>query len=387
MSLVFDGLGGEGGGLTLGPAQNEFDVSGAAVAANRARANAIQARDAYTAAPANAGWLAEYDADPNIAIILTFIASGEVTTEYQARRGGAWAVVTPVAEGRRGPPPTDGQVTAAVQAGVKAYARIGGPLLAGTDADPSFLLESEVTRSFLLGLIGLSAAEIEAAFDDARVEGSDTGRVIVIDRRGGGTVRLPVPDTSGGGEGGGDGVVRFGVYDAATQSIDLTISTGGTVSIPLGLLIAAIDAGQPPPVPPGTGSDAYYILQRTADGQSRWFLFDPTNGGGDMPVQHATLYFGTSADRDPTAAELTVQGVEGAGTINAYAGERHVLVARLASESDLIRIMRSDDDSGTNQIGAFSKHGGTVNKGGAAYNVWVSNQALSQAANVTWSAS
>ena len=103
-------------------------------------------------------------------------------------------------------------------------------------------------------------------------------------------------------------------------------------------------------------------------------------------MTYATLYFGTSADTTPTAAELTVEGVSGSGTINAYAGSRHVLVARLASEDDIRTVLRSDDVSGTNQVGAFTKHGSTVTKSGSAYNVWVSNQALTQAANVAWSA-
>ena len=204
----------------------------------------------------------------------------------------------------------------------------------------------------------------------------------VITQADGSTVTLPVGDTSGGGA---DGVVVSGDYDPATRSLDLTLSTGGTVEISLGLLIGEISAGQPPPVPATTGTDVRYELQVTAAGSVQWAVAQ--SGGGGQPAQYATLYFGTSSDRDPTAAELTVQGVQGSGVIAAYAGSRHVLVARLASEGDLTRILRSDDGSDTNQIGAFSKHGGNVNKGGAAYGVYVSNQALSQSANVTWSAS
>lgn len=111
------------------------------------------------------------------------------------------------------------------------------------------------------------------------------------------------------------------------------------------------------------------------------------DSGGDQPVSYPTLFFGTSIDRDPVAGELTIEGVEGAGQINAYSGGRYILVARLGSEGDLTNITRSDDGSNTNQFGAFAKHGSTVTKNGSAYNVWVSNQALSQPANVTWSAS
>ena len=100
------------------------------------------------------------------------------------------------------------------------------------------------------------------------------------------------------------------------------------------------------------------------------------------------IYFGTSADATPGDAELTIPGVGGAGTIEAYAGSRYHLIARLASESDITRVVYSDDASQTNQIGAFTKFGSTVTPAGppaatGEFDVWVSNQALTQSANVT----
>ena len=71
------------------------------------------------------------------------------------------------------------------------------------------------------------------------------------------------------------------------------------------------------------------------------------------------------------------------GTILAYAGDMHHLIARLASESDITSVLYSDDQSQTNQIGAFAKYAQTVDVGGDTYSVWVSNQALTQAADVT----
>ena len=58
------------------------------------------------------------------------------------------------------------------------------------------------------------------------------------------------------------------------------------------------------------------------------------------------------------------------------------MVARLASESDFTRIVRSDDISQTNQLGAFTKFATTVVPTGEseAYSDWVSNQSLSQTA-------
>ena len=100
------------------------------------------------------------------------------------------------------------------------------------------------------------------------------------------------------------------------------------------------------------------------------------------------FYFGTSADETPLGAELTLAAVNGVATILAYAGDMHVLIARLATEDDITVVRRSDDPSNTNQIGAFTKFASTVVPTGEteAFNVWVSNQALSQTANVEWMA-
>ena len=106
----------------------------------------------------------------------------------------------------------------------------------------------------------------------------------------------------------------------------------------------------------------------------------PVAAGGDF-------YFGVSDDATPEAAELTVASSDGSGVIRAYEGEKHVLIARLRSEADLGSLKRGDDDSQTNQIGAFSKSSTTVVKDGKTYKVWVSNQALEQTASVTWTAS
>ena len=100
------------------------------------------------------------------------------------------------------------------------------------------------------------------------------------------------------------------------------------------------------------------------------------------------FYFGTSADETPIGSELTLAAVNGVATIAAYVGDMHVLIARLATEDDITVVRRSDDASNTNQVGAFTKFANTVIPTGesAAFNVWVSNQALSQTANVEWMA-
>ena len=116
-----------------------------------------------------------------------------------------------------------------------------------------------------------------------------------------------------------------------------------------------------------------------------------TIAAGGVPPEPPTddFYWGTSADATPEGAELTIAAVNGAATIPAYVGSMHVLIARLETEDDLIRVVRSDDISQTNQLGGFTKFGSTVVPTGEtlAFNVWVSNQNLTQTADVIWTAS
>ena len=151
------GGGGRGGGLLLRSPADEF--SGAD------RATAEAARDAaITSVPAE---LAEFDGNLNLGIVVTITGTNPDTTVYQVRRGGAWADVTLAV---RGPGPTPAQVEAAVQAGVKGYARRGGPVVPADEIDPEITRDSEITRMLLLGLLGLSADDLA---DLAADEGID----------------------------------------------------------------------------------------------------------------------------------------------------------------------------------------------------------------------
>ena len=115
---------------------------------------------------------------------------------------------------------------------------------------------------------------------------------------------------------------------------------------------------------------------------------DSVSSGGSGGVTD-DIYWGTSADETPQGSELSIAATNGAAEIPGYSGDMHVLVARLATEADLTRIVRSDDISQTNQLGAFTEFASTVVPTGEseAFSVWVSNQALTQAAAVTWTAS
>ena len=104
-----------------------------------------------------------------------------------------------------------------------------------------------------------------------------------------------------------------------------------------------------------------------------------------VPTVVDDMYFGTSPDAVAQGAEATVPAVAGVGTVAAWVGSRYLLIFRLVSEGDIVRVTFSDDVSNTNQVGAFAKQGPTVVPTGEvlAFNVWVSNQSLTQAADVT----
>ena len=115
------------------------------------------------------------------------------------------------------------------------------------------------------------------------------------------------------------------------------------------------------------------------------YVDDAVAAGGGTPMPTDDFYFGTSLDETPEGAELTIAGVNGSGLIPAYTGTRRLLIARLATEDDITSVIFSDDQSNTNQVGAFTKFGSTVIPTGEteAFNVWVSNQDLIQPTDVT----
>ena len=132
-------------------------------------------------------------------------------------------------------------------------------------------------------------------------------------------------------------------------------------------------------------TDSSIVIDRSTPGVIR--LSAPTSGGGTPPVPttYPTLRFGTSTDAIPEADELAVVGVMGQGVIDAYVGNMHLLIARLASEGDISTVKFSNDLSQTNQMGAFTKQAATVVPAGEteAFNVWVGNQAVTNSAEVT----
>ncbi|MCY4430606.1 MAG: hypothetical protein OXC11_09470 [Rhodospirillales bacterium] len=147
------------------------------------------------------------------------------------------------------PRPTNDEIDARIAAQVKPYARTGGPLIAGTDADPAFVLEPEVTQAFLLGIIGLTQDDLNDLFLDARVQGTGAARSVVIDQKDGSTVTLALGDTTGGtsGSGGADGVLSGIEFagDGSTLTARVAEADGTTTTYTINVPAALRQAGLP----------------------------------------------------------------------------------------------------------------------------------------------
>ena len=207
------GTGGGGGSASygLGPPTNTFSSNAA--------------RDTYAAA--NAAWLAQYNENR-----FFWIRSGTVIQRRNAD-GDGWENVTAVVQGRRGEPGPAASVNAGnVDPLVAAYTgAIPGLTIVDSQIPASITRDSEITRSFILGLVGLTSQEINDIFLGARVTGAGASRTITVTQKDGSTIVLQVPDTTGGGGGGGeaDGVVASG--SIVGDAIRLVLSTGGNVDI------------------------------------------------------------------------------------------------------------------------------------------------------------
>ena len=355
------GSGGGGGGLILRVPPDEF--TGGTLA------EAIAARDHAMTGITDT---APFDDNPNLAVILTATDPDPDQTYYFVRRGAAWANVTNTVRGPRGLGPTDAQITTLV-AGFARATPVGTAPLGVLPA--ALALDTEVTAAIDALKGGVDVAyDTLAELADARVTG---GRVagtdieltrageaaLTVDASGLGTTETRVAQLI-------QAALQAAVQGNAETGIDVTYQSDGTFDFAVtaggGLTLATVLAA----ILAGTG----ITVDRSQPGQITI---------SSAATAHPTLRFGTSADEVPQAAELTVVGANGMGTIVAYVGDMHLLIARLESEGDISSVLFSNDQSDTNQIGAFAKYAATVDVGGDTYSVWVSNQAISQTADVT----
>lgn len=235
---------GGGGGLHFRVPPDLF--AGANLAA------AAAARDAYFGAPANAAALGEFQGDGSLAIVLRRGEADETFQTYlpgqagQAYDATRWKNRLDAVQSIQ--PPSDAQVADAVQDGVKPFARTGGPVTPADEIDPGILRRAEVTKDFLLGIIGLTADEINDLFTDAVVRGSGATRTVVITQADDTTITLVLPAAAGGGEGGegGDGVVQGAAFANDGSELMLTLSTGVVLraDVPASLRQAGLSQSQ-----------------------------------------------------------------------------------------------------------------------------------------------
>ena len=287
-------LPGSGGGSSygLGPPTNTF-------ASNAAR-------NAYAAA--NPTWLADYNANR-----FFWIRSGAQIQRRNAA-GTGWEQVTAVVEGQRGPGPTEAQIDAAVNASNV------DPLIAGyTGAIPGLdipvsqipaevLLEAELTASRILGLIGVTQAELDDFFRGAVVSGSGAGRIVTITQQDGDTIALRLPQATTSGEGGGDGdPVSGAAFSADGATLTLTLQSGTTVEASVPAILRA--AGTDQTARDGVASNAEAIgvnLSRIGHLERR--------GGGTLSLYH--LGAGTEQYTQAEFAQLTAQNLTLVGHID-----------------------------------------------------------------------
>ena len=143
----------------------------------------------------------------------------------------------------------------------------------------------------------------------------------------------------------------------AGDTLTLTMNDGSTVDFVRVAAGAGIDAAaanaliQAALAAAVTGNTESGIdVTHNADGTLDFVV----TGGGGTPAPTDDIYFGTSADDEPESGELDIPAVNGVGTIPLYAGSRHHLIARLATEDDIVSVLYSDDPTQTNNVHAFS---------------------------------
>ena len=175
MGIWQGGVGGGGAGVKLRVPPDIFTGANRS-AAETARNNGL-----------DAAALAEFDDDPNLLIILRI---GGVDT-FQGRRTGQWRDIANIAEGEPGPPPSDAQVQAAVQSGVKQYARAGGRDIQNDDLDDDTITDAKFTAEVREKISEGSAPDVVVASANTSIPATARGDTYVNLGSSGITYTLP----------------------------------------------------------------------------------------------------------------------------------------------------------------------------------------------------
>ena len=256
----------------------------------------------------------------------------------------------------------------------------------------AIMRDAELTAAAVRNLLGLTATEVNNLLVGAQLQtqtdpdGTITYRFVYINNDGSqDTVTLPA------GTAVHDGVIADAQFNSTGTEFTITLDTGGVIvaDVPAALraggssgqsadqVRALVRAGIEAAVSNNTetGIDVTWNDDGTLD-------FVVSSSG--QPVVMDDIYFGTSVDDTAESAEFTIAAVSGVGTIPAYIGNRHHLIARLASEDDIVSVTYSNDPTMLNSVGGFTKQAGTIMPPGETeeFSVWISNHALTNAADV-----
>ena len=199
----------------------------------------------------------------------------------------------------------DTEITAAINA--LSLSAISGTLTL-SQLPSGVMLDSEFTAAAVRGLLNLTATEVNDMLVGASVSGTGSNRVITITQNDASTISLAVPDTTGGGGMGADGVVASGAFNDDNTELVLTLDTGGTVTIAVteGLRTAqrVLDIDDNPTSP---DNDLAVVV---GDGQARVVEHYETPGtnaadGGLADFTHAN-YTGTFANDSAAGTQTSV---------------------------------------------------------------------------------
>ena len=295
----------------------------------------------------------------------------------------------------------------------------------------AIMRDAELTAAAVRNLLGLTSTEVNNLLTGSTLntitdpnDGSISYRLVFTENDGTVTT-INLPFTTGSAA--ADGVVASGAFSTDNQTLTLTLDTGGTIDIDVPSALrtdnyivgGSIDnAGEiltlsrifgtsiEVSIPsilrsaPGAGQTADQVMALVRAGIEA-AVSNNTETGIDVtwnddgtldfvvsssgqPVVMDDIYFGTSVDDTAESAEFTIAAVSGVGTIPAYTGNRHHLIARLASEDDIVSVTYSNDPTMLNSVGGFTKQAGTIMPPGETeeFSVWISNHALTNAADV-----
>ena len=356
---------GSGGGLHFRKPPDLFSAATLALART--------ARDTYFGAPANVSVsaLAEFQEDESLAIIVSVTGAttrtfetylGEIGEDYDSS---GWVERTDAVQGNTGPGPSNAQLTA----NIKPFARIGGGRVPEPEIDPTIMRDAELTATSVMTLLGLTQAELDGLFTGARI----TNNNIVFTENDLGVTTLPLPV----GENADGVITSFVISDDGITAV-ITRSEGANLNVSIPAILRA--GGTTETRVRELIVAANHASQASLDLLAERVAALEAGGVIVVPPTTDTLYFGTSDTDMPQSSDLTIPGVNGTGTIPAYAGEKHLLIAKLASEPPITRVTFSDDSSNTNSIGAFTLYSNTIIPPGETeeFTVLISNQMLIQ---------